>query len=162
MSHPRRNCPSHLRALFALMFTFAGLALAPCCNAGSDDAFYHQLLKTQAPNGYQPTRTFTIVTDTEHGNQLVAEDDPDLQFNQLWLQQYKTGYRARQGGAAIGELFRSYVKTAYKSFRDRHAQSLSALPDENGSVKVRSFSDAVDYRLNFNGGDVKVGVQYSF
>jgi hypothetical protein len=162
----RRFCQSNISRLGAVLtqvLAFATFGFSLTCAAGpAEDAFYHQLLKTETPDGYHPTRTFTIVTDAENGNQLVAEDDPSLRFNLLWMDQYQTGYKSRNGGAAIGELFRSYMKSAYKAYRDRHSQALSALPDENGSMKVRSFSRDVDYRLNWNGNDVRLKVEYSF
>lgn len=126
-----------------------------------DDAFYHQLLKTRDTEGYRPTRSFTIITDAEHGNQMVAEDDPDLRFNLLWMQQYQPGYRGRNGGAALGEIVRDYLRSAYKSYRSHHAQSLSALPDENGTLKSRATTD-LDYRINWDGEDFRLGVKYSF
>lgn len=147
------------------LFTLAGITsmLALCAQAGpSGDAFYQQLLKAPVQQGYQPTRSFTIVTDEEHGNQLVAVDDPDLRFNVLWMQQHQPGYRMRMGGAALSEMLRSYARSVYKSFRTRHAQTFSSLPDENGAVKVRSFSNEVEYHLNWSGKDVKLGVEYDF
>jgi hypothetical protein len=127
-----------------------------------DDAFYHQLLKLPAPSAYTPTRTFTIVTDAEHGDQLVAEDDPNLRFNLLWMEQFQPGYKVRRGGAAFGQIFRSYIRSAYKAYRDSHAEALSALPDENGNIQVHTFSNEMDYHLDWNGSDVKFGVNYSF
>jgi hypothetical protein len=137
------------------------MGLTQTCHAG-DDAFYHQLLKLHTPDGYQPTRNFTIVTDAEHGNQLVAEDDPNLRFNLAWMQQFQPGYKERRGGAAFGEMFRSYLKTAYKSYRDHNAQSMSALPDENGSVRSRSFASDVDYNVKVTSDEVRFKVEYNF
>jgi len=133
-----------------------------CQAAENDDAFYHQLQKTHTPDGYQPTRSFTIVTDAEHGNQLVAEDDPNLRFNLAWMQQFQPGYKARRGGSAFGEIFRSYLKTAYKSYRDHNAQSMSALPDENGSGKTHSFATDIDYNVKVTSDEVRFKVGYSF
>lgn len=161
----RHRQPSSAAAvLAAFVLLIAGTLISPRCAAGTNDAFYQQLmkLKLSAPSGYHPTRTFTIVTDAEHGNQLVAEDDTNLRFNLLWMERYQPGYRMRQGGAAFGAIFHSYIKSLYKAFRDHHAESLSALPDENGNMQVRSFSNDVDYHLDWSGGDVKFGVSYSF
>jgi hypothetical protein len=149
-------------APWGLAATFtATLGISQQCQAGGEDAFYHQLLKTETPSGYQPTRSFTIVTDAEHGNQLVAEDDPNLRFNLAWMQQFQPGYKSRRGGSAFGEIFRSYLKTAYKSYRDHNAQSMSALPDENGSGTAKSFTD-VDYNLKVTSDEVRFKVGYSF
>jgi len=126
-----------------------------------EDAFYHQLLKARDTSGYQPTRSFTIVTDAGHGDQRVAEDDPDLRFNLLWMQQYQPGYRSRNGGAALGQIVRGYLRAAYKSYRAQNAQALSGLPDENGLLRAHPASE-VDYHINWDGGDFKVGVEYSF
>lgn len=144
----------------------AGIAGAlALCNAQAEpgaDAFYQQLLKTPVQQGYQPTRTFTIIADEEHGNQLVAVDDVDLRFNMLWMRQYQPGYRSRSGGAALGEVLRGYVRNAYKSLRSHHAQSLSAFPDENGLGKVQSFPSEMEYHLNWSGRDFKLGIEYEF
>jgi len=153
----------HRHAALSTLACIAGtLAL---CNAQAQptgDAFYHQLLKTSPQPGYQPTRSFTIVTDEENGNQLVAVDDPDLRFNVLWMQQFQPGYRTRNGGAALGEVLRGYVKAAYKTFRQRHAQTFSSLPDENGAIRVHSISSEMEYHLNWTGKDFKFGVEYDF
>jgi len=134
------------------------------CSAQAEppgSAFYQQLLKTPVQQGYQPTRTFTIIADQEHGNQLVAVDDVDLRFNVLWMEQYQPGYKSRSGGAALGEVVRGYLRSAYKSLRSHHAQTLSSLPDENGMGRMQPSSD-VEYHLNWNGGDFKLGIEYEF
>src|SRR5689334_7752548 len=120
-----------VRTLLAMLAATLGAGLSLECNADPrDDAFYHQLVKLPVTDGYRPTRTFTIITDAEHGNQLVAEDDDNLRFNLIWMQQFRPDYKASRGGAAFGEIFRSYLKSAYKSYRERNGGSgmLSALP----------------------------------
>jgi hypothetical protein len=136
---------------------------APALPAPNDDAFYHQLLKLPQSEGYSPTRSFTIVTDPEHGDQLVAEDDPNLRFNLMWMEQFRPGYQTRNGGAALGEVFRSYIKSAYKAYRSRNAQGTNVLPDENGSLRSKSdrFSE-MDYNVKVTGDEVRLKVQYSF
>jgi len=141
-------------ALFGGFVTFA-------TSARCEDAFYHQLLKARDTTGYQPTRSFTLVTDAEHGNQMVAEDEPNLRFNLLWMEQYQPGYRARAGGAALGQIVRGYLRSAYKSYRAQNAQALSGLPDENGLLRTHPASE-LDYHINWDGGDFKVGVEYNF
>jgi len=155
-----RRC--HHPLFTALAGLVGGLALGHAHAAPPQEAFYQQLLKTPVQHGYQPTRTFTIITDEEHGNQLVAVDDPDLRFNMLWMQQYQPGYKVRNGGAALGEVLRDYLRSAYKSFRERNAQTFSRLPDENGSLRVHTFSNDVEYHLNWNGRDMKLGIEYDF
>ncbi len=135
------------------------LTSATCC---AEEAFYKQLIKTTQPANYSPTRSFVIITDAEHGNQLVAEDDPQLQFNQAWMQQYQTGYHERLGGAAFGEIARSYLRNAYKALRAEHAQSFSALPDENGAVRSHSLTGDMEYHLNYTGRNMELGVKYAF
>lgn len=141
----------------------ASLGLSQVCQAApADDAFYHQLLKMHTPDGYHPTRSFTIVSDEENGNQLVADDDANLRFNLMWMQQFQPGYKARHGGSAFGEIFRSYVKSAYKSYRERNAQAMAALPDENGSVKAPSFTRDIDYNLKLTDDEVRFKVEYTY
>lgn len=152
-----------LTSLCTVATLAAALGLPQTCHAAKpDDAFYHQLLKMRTPVGYQPTRTFTIVTDAERGNQLVADDDANLRFNLMWMQQFQPGYRSRQGGSAFGEIFRSYVKSAYKSYRERNAQSLSALPDENGSGRTSAFARDVDYNLKLTDDEVRLKIEYTY
>ena len=161
-----------VRSIAALALTVISIGFAQSTNADPqpklrlDDAFYSQLLKLPDNTGYLPTRTFTIIVDTDHGNQLVAEDDPDLRFNLLWMQQFQPGYRSSHGGSAFGEIFRSYVKAAYKAYRAYNAQSMSALPDENGSIHdsqdARNLIDAMDYNLKVTGDEVRFKVQYNY
>lgn len=152
-----------LQALYIAATLAAGLGLSQTCHAAPpDDAFYHQLLKMRTPEGYQPTRNFTIVTDAERGNQLVADDDANLRFNLMWMQQFQPGYRARHGGSAFGEIFRSYVKGAYKSYRERNAQAMSAMPDENGSGRTSAFTRDIDYNLKLTDDEVRFKVEYTY
>lgn len=153
------------------MMTFALAALGcSLCQADSvkpakpvDDAFYHQLMKLPQHDGYSPTRSFTIVTDAEHGNRLVAEDDPNLRFNLLWMEQFRPGYKARTGGSAVGEIFRTYIKSAYKTYRARNAQGTTALPDENGSLRRGSnYTGEMDYNVRVTDDEVRLKVQYNY
>lgn len=162
-----RRIHRHLCHIGAAIVALVGSTL---CQADPDpfsnpknDAFYHQLLKLPESTGYSPTRTFTIVTDAEHGNRLVAEDDPNLRFNLLWMEQFRPEYKSRSGGAALGEVFRSYVKSAYKAYRSRNAESTNALPDENGSLRSKSnYSGEMDYNVKLSTDEVRLKVQYSF
>ena len=155
--------PLPMNALCIAATLAAGLGLSQSCHsAPRDDAFYHQLLKMRTPDGYQPTRSFTIVTDAERGNQLVADDDPNLRFNLMWMQQFQPGYKSRQGGSAFGEIFRSYVKSAYKSYRERNAQAMSAMPDENGSGKASAFTRDIDYNLKLTDDELRFKVEYTY
>jgi hypothetical protein len=159
----RHSGVSRRPLVLACLCIAATIGLPQTCRAApADDAFYHQLLKMRAPVGYQPTRSFTIVTDAERGNQLVAEDDTNLRFNLMWMQQFQPGYKARHGGSAFGQIFRSYVKTAYKSYRERNAQAMSALPDENGSVRTSSFTRDVDYNFKLTDDEVRLKVEYTY
>lgn len=140
-------------------------SIADSLNRVRDDAFYHQLIKLPESDGYLPTRSFTIIVDTERGNQLVASDDPNLRFNMLWMEQYKPGYRTRRGGAAVGALFRSYLKSAYRSYRANSSQSLD-FPNSGESLdrddEIGSFSDSVDYKLRISGDEVRLKLQYNY
>ena len=140
------------------VFTSARTLTAP-----KDDAFYHQLLKLPVNDGYRPTRTFTIVADAEHGNRLVADDDSNLRFNLLWMEQFRPGYKNREGGAALGNIVRSYLKTAYKTYRAHNTIGDGMLPDENGSLRGRpAGSGETDYNLRLTDDEVRVKVEYSF
>lgn len=151
---------------FAQLCGFSQTCSADSLGLPRNDAFYRQLLKLPESNGYLPTRSFTIIVDTEHGNQLVAEDDPNLRFNLMWMQQFEPGYRSNHGGSAFGEIFRSYVKAAYKAYRDYNAESMSAMPDENGSIHAKqnaaNFIDAMDYNFKVTGDEVRFKIQYNY
>ena len=146
--------------------SFAQSSSADSLGLPSSDAFYHQLLKLPESHGYLPTRSFTIIVDTEHGNQLVAEDDPNLRFNLLWMQQLQPGYRSNRGGSAFGELFRSYLKIAYQAYREDNAQSMAAMPDENSSIHSRQHAtnliDAMDYNFKVTSDEVRFKIQYQY
>ncbi len=167
MSNMRRSyiCVSRLpMAVFVLAALSGSLCRAdPVTPKSNDDAFYHQLMKLPQHDGYSPTRSFTIVTDAEHGNRLVAEDDPNLRFNLLWMEQFRPGYQARNGGSAVGEIFRTYIKSAYKSYRAQNAQGTSALPDENGSLRRKSdYSGEMDYNVKVTDDEVRFKIQYNY
>lgn len=147
-----------LRQLSAIgLLACAGL----CCAGPAEEPFYHQLIDLKDRPGYQPTRTFTIVTDAENGNRLVAEDDPDLRFNILWMDQYQPGYRSRKGGAAFGQIVRGYAKALYKSYRSNRAGGDSFLPSAEGTGKVGNLTDT-DYDLRLSDDEVKIGIKYSY
>lgn len=170
-------CIESLRRIAATVFTCGIVLLSQSgiadplsrlnsLNRLGDDAFYHQLIKLPESDGYLPTRSFTIIVDTERGNQLVAADDPNLRFNMLWMEQFKTGYRTRRGGAAFGTLFRSYLQTAYKSYRANNGQSKLAFPSESESLDsndaVGSFTDDLDYKLKISGDEIRLKLQYNY
>ncbi len=158
-----------LRRIAATGFAVGAMLLSQSSVADSlsrvrDDAFYHQLIKLPESEGYLPTRSFTIIVDTERGNQLVAADDPNLRFNMLWMEQHKPGYRTRRGGAAIGTLFRSYLKSAYKSYRANNSHSLD-FPGTGESLdgdEILSVSDSMDYKLRLSGDEVRLKLQYNY
>ena len=158
------------RQIVATVFAFGAAllsqsSLADALSRVRDDAFYHQLIKLPESDGYLPTRSFTIIVDTERGNQLVAADDPNLRFNMLWIEQFKPGYRTRRGGAAVGMLFRSYLKSAYKSYRTNNSQSM-AFPSQGEALEsndeVGSFTDSLDYKLRISGDEVRLKLQYTY
>ena len=161
----RVNSFNQLRQRSALLRQMAATSLigfASLCSAGpAEEPFYHQLIDLKDRPGYQPTRSFAIVTDAEHGNRLVAEDDPDLRFNILWMDQYQPGYRTRNGGAALGQVLRNYAKSLYKSYRANKVSPDSALPDSEGTGSVGDMTNT-DYDLRINGDEVKFGIKYTY
>lgn len=149
---------NQLRLLSAAsLLSFASI----CCAGPADEPFYHQLIDLNDRPGYQPTRSFTIVTDAENGNRLVAEDDPDLRFNIMWMDQYQPGYRMRKNGAAFGHIIRGYAKSLYKSYRSNQAGSNDFLPSAEGTGSVGNLTDT-DYDLRISDDEVKVGVKYTY
>jgi hypothetical protein len=157
----RIKCPSFASPR-RLTTTFGLLACASLCSAGpADEPFYHQLIDLKERTDYQPTRTFTIVTDAENGNRLVAEDDPDLRFNLMWMDQYQPGYKFRKGGAAFGQILRGYVKNIYKSYRTNKGVGNDFLPNAEGTGSVGDMT-STDYDLRFSGDEVKIGVKYTY
>ncbi len=175
----RRNTTIHLGTVFRRItanaftwaictcsaMTFAQAASADPLQRTRDDAFYHQLIKLPAADGYQPTRSFTIIVDTERGNQLVAADEPNLRFNMLWMEQFKPGYRSRRGGAAFGMMFRTYVATAYKSYKTNRDAPLDGFPSADSLDHhdgAMSFSDSLDYNLKIDGDEVRLKMEYAY
>jgi hypothetical protein len=142
-------------------------ALTLTCASGishagpADEPFYHQLITFSEPAGYQPTRTFTIVADTRHGNRLVAEDDPDLQFNMLWMDQYQPGYKTRNGGAAFGMLLRSYARSLYETWQHNRGSN-GSLPANAGDETSVGLGAETSYELRLKSDEVRLGVSYSF
>lgn len=155
-----RSVPGAVAAA-PLAAAFLALLVAHPCAADprGDQAFYQQLIDMSHRSGYVPTRTFTLVPD-ENGGGLVADDDPQLQFNLLWLDQHQPGYRVREGGAAFGNVVRSFLKSAWKNYRNANAQRLAGAPDENGAGSLRSRD--VDYRLRWSDDEVTIGFEYQY
>lgn len=146
----------------ALSLFICGLfGASSTCQAGpAEEPFYHQFIDLKARADYQPTRSFTIITDGEHGNRLVAEDDPDLRFNVMWMDQYQPGYKIRKGGAAFGQIFRTYVRSLYDSYRSNH-NNMSFLPSPQGQGGM-GYSTNMDYDLRISDDEFKVGFKYSY
>jgi hypothetical protein len=152
------NAICQLRSLSAVsLLGFASL----CCAGPADEPFYHQLIDLKDRAGYQPTRSFTIVTDADHGNRLVAEDDPDLRFNVMWMDQYQPGYKTRKGGAVFGHMLRAYAKGLYQSYRSNKHSDMGFLPSADGSGSVGNLTDT-DYDLRISDDEVKIGVKYTY
>lgn len=132
---------------------------ASCLAQASDEPFYRQLIRFKDHGGYQPTRAFTVVTDARQGNRLVAEDDPDLNFNMAWMDQFQPGYKSRNGGAALGVLLRGYARSLFESYRGNN-QGNSLIP--NADDESLNFGGDVEYDLRLKSDEVLVGVKYTF
>jgi hypothetical protein len=152
------------RPLIPSLVALATLLL--CCRAlagPAEEPFYRQLIDLRSPSGYQPTRAFTIVVDASQGNRLVAEDDPALQFNLLWLDQFQPGYRQREGGAGLGLVFRSYLRHLFEAWRGQNGGSFNYLPD--GDIDAPRFGGVegeMEYHLRVSDDEVKVRFEYIY
>lgn len=125
----------------------------------AEEAFYRQFIRFGDHNGYQPTRTFTIVIDAEQGSRLVAEDDPDLDFNMAWMDQFQPGYKSRNGGAALGVLLRGYARSLFESYRSNNQGGGVTPGTEDTDI---NFGNDVEYDLRLKSDEVRVGVKYAF
>jgi len=141
----------------------AAIAALICCTSTvlAEEPFYRQLIDLQQPAGYSPTRSFTIVVDGER-NRLVASDDPDLQFNLMWLDQFHPDYRHRRGGAAIGQLLRSYLRQLYDDGRQQNSMSAGYVPDGDVDVKVGNFGGEMEYHLRVKDDEVNLRLEYLY
>jgi hypothetical protein len=140
-------------------------ALLLCCRAlagPAEEPFYRQLIDTDGLRGYQPTRAFTIVVDASQGNRLVAEDDPALQFNLLWLDQFQPGYRQREGGAGLGMVFRSYLRQLYDAWRGQNAGAFSYLDGDIDAPRFGGIDGEMEYGLRISDDEVKVRLEYTY
>lgn len=88
---------------------------------------------------------------------INAEEDDDLAFNYLWMQQHQQGYKHKNGGAAFGKLLRMGVKQWYQSYRGNSSAG-GNVTDED----ITSTLSKMDYRLKVSGDKVKLGVEYEF
>ncbi|MDY0071216.1 MAG: hypothetical protein RBR77_01035 [Thauera sp.] len=152
----------HCTTILQRTTVLAALAFAGLCHAGpAEEPFYHQFISLKERSGYQPTRTFTIIIDARHDNRLVAEDDPDLQFNVMWMDQYQPGYKSRNGGAAFGMLLRNYARSLLDSYQNNQGGS-GSLPGNTGDETSVGFGAETSYELRLKSDEVRVGVSYSF
>ncbi len=140
------------------------LLLMTCCASLTlaDEPFYRQLIDLKRPDGYSPTRSFTIIVDGERGNRLVASDDADLQFNLMWLDQFHPDYKARNGGAAVGQLLRSWLRQLYDDGRAQRSRVASGLPDGDVDVRMGSFGGEMEYHLRASDDEVRLRLEYLY
>ena len=145
----------------ALLGIWSLMAATGMCRAdASEEPFYHQFIDLRARADYHPTRTFTIIMDARHGNRLVAEDDPDLQFNIAWMDQFQPGYKSRSGGAAFGILVRSYLRTLVDS-PDTLGLSNGLSPTSEDDLGV-GFGGDTSYDLRLHSDEIRFGISHSF
>lgn len=123
--------------------------------------FYQQLidLNTRAHRALQ-TRTVVLVTDADGHARLLSDDDPRLTFNLLWLEQHRDGYRYREGGAALGKLFRAIARQAWENYRgDGGASFLTIVPDGEERL-VRGYRPGTHYDLRVSDDEIELGFEY--
>ena len=128
----------------------------------AEEPFYRQLIDLKQPDGYSPTRTFTVIVDGERGNRLVASDDPNLQFNLAWMDQFHPDYRSRRGGSALGLLVRSYLRQLYNDGRNRSSVASSYGSDDDVDVPVGNFGGEMGYHLRVKDDEVNLRFEYSY
>ena len=122
--------------------------------------FYRQLLpadtdnrQSSAPNLLQQVTASDAMFDAFPTDR---EQDNDLAFNYLWMQQYQHGYEQKNGGAAVGRLLRMGVKSIYNAYTGTTPSSTESREDF-----TRSTAD-LDYRLRLSQDKVKFGIKYEF
>lgn len=149
-----------MRATTKSLLLAAGVCCCPAVLA--EEPFYRQLIDLQQPAGYSPTRTFTVIVDGERGNRLVASDDPNLQFNLAWMDQYHPDYRHRKGGGALGLLVRSYLRQLYDDGREQRAVSANYVPDGDVDVGIGNFGGEMEYHLRVKDDEVNLRLEYLY
>ncbi|ARN75380.1 hypothetical protein [Oceanicoccus sagamiensis] len=137
-----------------------GLYLAP--DQATSTAFYQQFRQTssnRANNGSKslleqvmPKRVLLEPLVDTH------DQEDDLAFNYLWLQQHQQGYSRREGGAAAGKLLRMGIKSLYKSYSGSGTINTNNHDDSDFKSKAAD----VDYRLRLSSDKVKLKVEYEF
>lgn len=110
-----------------------------------------------------PSEIYDHMTQSD---QLAFENDDDLLFNYLWLEQHQQHYKYRTNGGAAKRLLRRSVESLYKADIKYHGNSEKSTRDLhkkelNHGVKD-FFANDLSYRLRLRTSIIKVGVEYEF
>lgn len=126
----------------------------------SGPLFYQQLIDLNTRfHAHAPSRTPILISAANGPTQWLAEHDPHLAFDLLWLEQHRDGYRYREGGAALGKLFRSLLRQAWDNYRDDGGSFLSVVPD-TADRAARAYRPGTRYDLRISDDEVELGFEY--
>ncbi len=118
--------------------------------------FYYQLHQFKSGNIQADQSSLlnkiSLDTNTFNAIPMTRNQEDDLAFNYLWMQQYQQDYEYKDGGAAIGKLLRMGLKSMYR----RNNASLSSENDFSSSYS------SFDYHLRLSGNKFKIGLEYDF
>ncbi len=160
-------CPWLLPVAFSALLGSSSMVFsetdAPAISNPSSTPFYQQLRRyrsnstpdsNQRDSLYDRASSKFSIFDT-----LVIhpDEEEDVGFNYLWMQQQQLGYRHRDGSNAVGKLFKMSLKALYKGYYGRNSGGSITSDDDFSS----SFSD-LDYRMSVSDDKIKVGVKYEF
>lgn len=137
------------------------------CGSEAGETFHHPGAPAPWLEGYRPTRQFAIVMDEDGDQRLVAVDDGNARFNQLWLEQQTEDGYGKQGSSALSELFRRSFKAIYRNYRALHAEQFRTLPDEEGRGQLDHTPLAptgveIDYRLHIDDDELRLKLEMTF
>lgn len=124
-------------------------------------SFYQQLHKpdyAQHRAVYNPLFLQVVGNNSTLANsrpELII--DPDLAFNYLWMQQYQSEYRHREGGAAAGKLLRMGIKTMLEVYTG-HISTHDNLIENN----VTGTLSNMGYRVRLSSDNIKLRLEYEF
>lgn len=91
-------------------------------------------------------------------HQANIKQDSSLRFNQIWINQYKSDYKHKSGGAAIGKIFRMSFKSWYRSL-DTSSEPIVINHQQNLNLQEES---SMNYGLRLSNSKVKMKVEYKF
>jgi hypothetical protein len=157
-----------LSLLTTIMLIYNSSAFADSFTGDSQSLhpFHNQFIpKNTRPEGYKPTIHITVsnISETDEREPgWYSDENPNTQFNKLWLDQYKPGYGNIEGSKVLNRMLRFTFKKAYKNYRSENIDMFKQLPNEEGNGKLKNWDSEMEYTVRASDDSIKMGMEYRY